>query len=78
MIPTLLVLAVSTVLNAFYFTRTLIRIYNRPMQALPTHVTLRQQPSYAISAAACSGMILALGIAAQPVVSLLRRGLELF
>lgn len=78
MIPTLLVLAVSTVLNAFYFTRTLIRIYNRPTQALPTHVTLRQQPSYALAAAAFSVMILALGIAAQPVVTLLRRGLELF
>ena len=78
MIPTLLVLAVSTVLNAFYFTRTLIRIYNRPTQALPERVTLRQQPSYALAAAAFSVMILALGIAAQPVVTLLRRRLELF
>ncbi len=78
LIPTLIALAVSTILNTFYFTRTLIRLLNRPEGKEMQTVHLSQQRAYAVSAVILAAMNIAAGIAAQPLCDLLTKGLELF
>lgn len=78
LIPTLLALAVSTILNTFYFMRALIRLYNRPLQNAAARVRLRAQRSYATAAVAFGAANLAFGVFAQPMLSLLAQGLEQF
>ena len=78
LIPTLLVLALSTVLNTCYFGRTLLRLYNRPEQAQPQRIVWRAQRGYALCAAALAAGNLALGIFSQPLIDFLARGLQLF
>lgn len=78
LIPTLLALAVSTILNTFYFMRTLIRLYNRPIKANSPRVRILTQRSYAAAATVFGMANLTLGIFAQPMLSLLKQGLEQF
>ena len=78
LIPTLLALAVSTILNTFYFMRALIRLYVRPSASGAARVRLREQRSYAAAAAIFGTANLAFGILAQPMLSLLAQGLEQF
>lgn len=77
LVPTLLALAVSTVLNAYYFTRTLIRIFNTRDLQPTAPVRLRSQPHFALAAALLIGANLSLGILAQPLITLLRKGLAM-
>lgn len=78
LIPTLIVLAISTILNTFYFARTLIRLFNRPQREIPERVSLKKQLPYTIAAVCLAAMNIAAGVAAQPLCDLLRTGLELF
>ena len=78
LIPTLLALAVSTILNTFYFMRALIRLYNRPPDAGAVRVRMWAQRSYTAAAAVFGAANLTLGIFAQPMLSLLAQGLEQF
>lgn len=78
LIPTLLALAVSTILNTFYFMRALIRLYVRPSASGAARVRLSEQRSYAAAAAVFGTANLAFGILAQPMLSLLAQGLEQF
>lgn len=78
LIPTLIVLAISTILNTFYFARTLIRLFNKPENALPPAVRVHAQGSFAVSAAVLSLMNLSAGIAAQPLCNLISKGIGLF
>lgn len=78
LIPTLIVLAVSTVLNTFYFARTVIRLFNRPNGTAPKPVKLGMQPSYSVAAAALALLNIGAGVAAQPLCDLLTKGLNLF
>ena len=77
LIPTLLALAVSTVLNTYYFARTLIRIYNtrdlKPFSA----IRLRQQPGYAFAALVLAAENIAGGVLTQPMIEFLRQGIAL-
>ena len=78
MVPTLIILAVSTVLNTLYFARTVLRIYSHP-QAHPTPpVGVRAQRSYAAAALLFILINLAAGVAASPLIDILERGLALF
>lgn len=77
LMPTLLVLAVSTILNTFYFGRTLIRLYNKPLTPLRGPVRFRENRSYTVSAAAMILLNIGVGVCSQPVVSLISRGLLL-
>ena len=78
MVPTLVILAVSTVLNTLYFARTVLRIYSHP-QAHPTPpVGVRTQRSYAAAAILFILINLAAGVAASPLIDILERGLALF
>ena len=76
-VPTLLALAVSTVLNTFYFARTVIRIYIKRGEPDGKRWTVRTQPSYAIAGGVLAGANVLLGVFAQPLISLLAKGLEL-
>jgi len=76
LIPTLIVLAISTVLNTFYFARTVIRLYNKP-NTTPVRVRMGEQKSFVFSAAMFCVINLVLGVCAQPIVSLIEEGLKL-
>lgn len=78
LLPTLIVLAVSTILNTFYFGRTLIRLFNKPMIQMRGTVKFHENRSYAVSAAMFVLANVGMGICSQPVMSLIERGMQLF
>lgn len=78
MVPTLIVLAVSTVLNTLYFARTVIRIYNRQEQELAAPLPVKKQLSFALSAAVLIALNLGCGIAVRPILTLLEKGISRF
>lgn len=75
MLPALIVLAISTILNAAYFMRTVICIYT-------PSAPIKEQPAYSkLSAAACLGLVflnVVLGCLSQPIVDWITKGLEMF
>lgn len=74
---TLLALALSTILNTFYFARTIIRLYT-PGVPLSSARALKAQAPFGLSAICFSLLNLAAGIFASPLIALLRQGLEYF
>lgn len=78
LIPTLIALAVSTILNTFYFARTLIRLLNRPEHVTQKTVPISGQLAYAVAAFFLAAINIAAGVTAQPLCDLLTKGLELF
>lgn len=74
----LLVLAISTILNTFYFARTVIRIYNVPKRTFLPSPRFREQSSFGVSAIAFCLMNLTAGIFASPLIRLLEQGLAFF
>lgn len=78
MLPALLVLGVSTILNAIYFMKTVIRIYVPAAPHAGRTVTLRQQPVYGLTLACFVALNIALGMLSQPIVSWVRAGLAMF
>ena len=76
LVPTLVVLAISTVLNTLYFARAAVQIY-MPDEAERPNLPMRSQPLYALSAAAFMVLNIACGVAAEPLVTLLESGLML-
>lgn len=74
----LLVLAISTILNTFYFARTVIRLYNVPKIEFLPSPRFRDQSAFAISAVAFCLLNLTAGIFASPLISILEQGLVLF
>ena len=83
LLPTLIVLAVSTVLNTIYFLKTVVRIYT---PADPEAVRekgyfclrLRQQRLYGVTIVLFILVNLILGMTSQPVLELIRQGLRSF
>lgn len=75
-VPTLVVLAASTILNAMYFIRVLVVLYSSPTEDKPL-VRIRDQIPFAVAAALLIFMNLTAGTAAQPLVGLISRGLGL-
>ena len=83
LLPTLIVLAVSTVLNAIYFLKTVVRIYipaNRDEVAQKGYFTLRfpEQKLYCGTIVLFILINLVLGMASQPIISLIAEGLHHF
>ena len=83
LLPTLIVLAVSTVLNAIYFLKTVIRIYTPadPEQiARKGYFCLRfpEQKLYCVTIALFILVNLILGMTSQPILALIGRGLHSF
>lgn len=82
MLITLVALAVSTVLNAVYFMKTVVRIYMPPTKGMMIregrNISMKEQP--AKSAALICFIILnfILGLNSEPVIRLIETGLEMF
>ena len=72
----LLALAVSTVLNTFYFARTMIRLYTPSAGKLEN--SIRAPWPFGLSVACFTAINAAAGLFAWPLISLLEQGLETF
>lgn len=83
MLPTLIALAISTILNTVYFLKTVIRLYT-PVKQQETKekqyrtVTMRQQPVKAAALICFIVLNLILGLFSQPIVNWLENGLRMF
>ena len=86
-LPTLVALAISTILNAVYFMKTVIRIYTPEWS--PTNltkvdrtgfckITVREQPEKSVALVLFIILNLILGLFSEPVMNLIRSGLEMF
>ena len=83
LLPTLIVLAISTILNAIYFLKTVVRIYipaNAEEVAEKGYFTLKfsEQKIYCGTIVLFILINLVLGMASQPIISLIAEGLHHF
>ena len=83
MLPTLIALAISTILNTVYFLKTVIRLYTpvKRQEAKEKQyrtVTMRQQPVKAAALIYFIVLNLILGLFSQPIVNWLENGLRMF
>ena len=78
MLPALIVLAISTILNAIYFMKTVIRIYT-PVENTPYEkITFKDMKLYAVTLVCFIVLNVLLGISSQPVADLIEQGLSMF
>ena len=83
MLPTLIALALSTVLNTVYFLKTVIRIYTPvPKKELEEKnyvtITMKEQPVNSAALICFIVLNLILGLYSQPIVTLIENGLKMF
>ncbi len=78
MLPALIVLGVSTILNAIYFMKTVIRIYTPVGYSAYPSITLAKMRVYAVTLVAFILLNVILGVSSQPVVDMIRQGLTMF
>ncbi len=82
MLPTLIALAISTILNAVYFMKTVIGIYtpmkDRERLALYREIPVRQQPVKSVALILFILLNVALGLNSEPLIKLIEMGLEMF
>ena len=76
--PVVTILAISTVLNALYFLRTVIRIYTRPKKADISTAKAGIQPDFLIPGVILTVLNLFLGLAPFLTAGLLEKGLHMF
>lgn len=73
-----LALAVSSMLNALYFVRTIIRIYSRPNESTRMEVRPHHRAGYNVPMLVLTVMNLFLGLFSWVTVDLIHRGLMMF
>ncbi len=78
LLPTMIVLAVSTILNAIYFMKTVIRIYTPNPDSGFTGIALKKEKLYALAIVLFVALNIALGMSSQPVVNAIETGLKMF
>lgn len=90
MLPTLIALAISTVLNAVYFMKTVIRIYTpvpknaeeATVNVLPTtagrNISSKEQPVKSVALILFIILNLILGLNSEPIIRLIEAGLDMF
>lgn len=79
MLPTLICLAISTVLNAIYFMKTVIRIYTpRDKDTNFTKIKIMENPLYNIALLFMIILNMILGCCSQPIVNWITQGLNMF
>lgn len=82
MLPTLIALAISTILNAAYFMRTLIRIYTPIRADIKAKegrvITLGEKPAKSVALVCFIILNLILGLNSDPIINLIQRGLGMF
>ena len=77
LVPTLIVLALSTILNGWYFMRVVIALYMPAAEADAPRAKPGDRGVYAVSAIVFICLNIICGVAAEPLVLLLERGLAL-
>ena len=82
MMPTLIALAISTVLNAVYFMKTVIRLYT-PERKLAKkknfrNVKMTEAPAKSFTLVCFIILNLILGLCSEPIVTLIGNGLKMF
>lgn len=77
MLPALIVLAISTVLNAIYFMKTVIRIYT-PVESKYGSVSIKENPLYAFTLLCFIILNIVLGMCSQPITDWIVQGLSVF
>ena len=78
LIAVMLALAVSSLLNAIYFIRTVIRIYSAPEEGKKTKVRAHHRPGYNIPMLVLTAINLFLGLFSWMAAELVQRGLMMF
>lgn len=78
MLASLIVLGISTVLNAVYFMKTVIRIYTSEPEAPYKGITFRNMRAYAVTLVCFILLNIILGVSSQPVVDMIGQGLAMF
>ena len=83
MFPTLIVLAISTILNAIYFLKTVLRIYTPEKKAVEEEkgfyrITWKTQKRYSFTIVLFIIVNLILGVSSQPIIELIKEGLHNF
>lgn len=78
MLPAVIVLAVSTILNAIYFMKTVIRIYVPERKADCEVITLKGEKGYTATLVCFILLNVALGMLSQPIVEWIGTGLSMF
>lgn len=77
LLPTLIVLAISTILNAIYFMKTVIRIYT-PSHGKYASVSIKENPVYAVTLVCFIVLNIILGMCSEPITDWIIKGLSLF
>ncbi|MGN1159207.1 MAG: complex I subunit 5 family protein [Lachnospiraceae bacterium] len=77
MLPTMIVLAISTILNAIYFMKTVIRIYTPVESDYPT-VPLKEHKIFGIAMVCFIALNVFLGLWSDTVIGLIETGLAMF
>lgn len=77
MLPTLLCLAISTILNAVYFLKTVIRLFT-PVKTEYETIPWTENKGYALALVCFIVLNMLLGILSDPIVELIRSGLAMF
>lgn len=83
MFATLIVLAISTILNAIYFLKTVVRIYTPEDPEVVKQkgffsITWKQQKLYAVTIVLFILLNMVLGMTSQPIIRLIQNGLSNF
>lgn len=83
MFPTLIVLAISTILNAIYFLKTVLRIYTPESAAVEKEkgfyrITWKEQKWYAFTIVMFIVVNIILGVTSQPILEIIKEGLQNF
>ena len=78
MLASLIVLGISTVLNAVYFMKTVIRIYTSAPDAPYKGITFRDMKAYAVALVCFILLNVILGVSSQPIVDMIGQGLAMF
>lgn len=73
---TIIVLAVSTILNTLYFARTVIRIYSKPTGEDRIKLTVRNQKPYVTASVIFAIINIGTSLAASPIFYLIERGVS--
>lgn len=78
MLPALIVLGISTILNAIYFMKTVIRIYTPMEDTSYPGITFKDMKLYAVVLVFFIILNIILGVSSQPIVDMIEQGLAMF
>jgi len=83
MLPTMIVLAISTILNAIYFMKTVVRIYSPERNLYEgregfRHIHTREQKEYTVTVIFFVALNVVLGLCSAPILDIISTGLSMF